>query len=131
MKNTFTKAYLRKNKGCYTLKQINELSFINNKVITLEDIINSEISFEDKLWWLNHNCDFWYYDKVGCYNTVQKVKTILDNWYKKYFSGYTKSFVVFFSDDWLSDPSGFGRLSKANQKTLLKELTNYINKNSK
>jgi len=54
----FTKHFIRKNKGYYTLKQVNQLSFINNKEITLKDIINSEIDIKDKYWFIYNNCNF-------------------------------------------------------------------------
>ena len=46
----FTKDFMIENKGCYSLDQLNECSFMKQEPITLESILNSEISVKDKYW---------------------------------------------------------------------------------
>lgn len=56
MKKVFTKEFIMKNRGCYSIDKANTLSFINKKVITIYDIAYSEISVGDLLWFLYANC---------------------------------------------------------------------------
>ena len=63
MLKEFTKEYIRANKGCYTLEEVNELSFINKDNITLIDILNSEISIKDKRCFLFNKCELSLNDK--------------------------------------------------------------------
>lgn len=112
MKLTFTKTYLKKNKGCYTLKQVNNLSFINNKVITIEDILKSEINISDKLWVLWKIGDFNYNLRLKMYNNSKKLQTISGGAW------------VLSSDDWacgLGCPAGL-------HKTILLETLKFIKK---
>lgn len=57
MKKTFTKDYIIRHKGCYDLEQVEKLSFIEKKRITIYTILNSEINFSDKTWFLFNKCD--------------------------------------------------------------------------
>jgi hypothetical protein len=57
MKTTFSKEEIHENKGCYSHKQVNSLSFINNNIITIKDILKSKISINDKCWFVYNNCD--------------------------------------------------------------------------
>ena len=52
MKKIFKKEEILSNKGCYSREQVLNLSFINNREITLIDIMKSEISIQDKMWFL-------------------------------------------------------------------------------
>jgi len=52
MKKIFTKQYILDNKGCYSVDEVEKLSFINKEEIRLTDILNSEISIRDKRWFL-------------------------------------------------------------------------------
>ena len=52
MKKIFKKEEILSNKGCYSREQVLNLSFINNREITLIDIMKSEISIQDKRWFL-------------------------------------------------------------------------------
>lgn len=57
MLKEFDKEYIIHNKGCYSLEEIEELSFINKKSITINDILKSEIKVRDKGWFLATKCD--------------------------------------------------------------------------
>lgn len=77
MKKTFTKEYILKNKGCYDLKQVNKLSFINNSIIHIDDILNSEMSLKDKAWFLRNKCELTGRQLqifvIGCAEVVLKI----------------------------------------------------------
>jgi hypothetical protein len=49
----FTRAFMRKHRGCYIIKQLNQCSFMQGSgPITLEAILSSEIPLEDKFWFV-------------------------------------------------------------------------------
>jgi len=56
MKKIFTKEDVINSKGCYSKEQVLNLSFINNEIILISDILNSEISIKDKRWFLYNSC---------------------------------------------------------------------------
>ncbi len=56
MKTKFTPVEIIQNKGCYSADKVNALEFMKNPVILLEDIMRSNIPFEDKLWYLRNKC---------------------------------------------------------------------------
>ncbi len=80
MKTTFKPEYIREHKGCYTSEQVDALSFIKKPIITLEDIINSEIPFKDKIWFLWTQCDFGYDQRMECYDNSKKLQEIFSGW---------------------------------------------------
>jgi len=57
MKSKYTKKYMLDNKGCYSTEQIGMLSFINKESISINDILDSEISLKDKCRWVVNNCE--------------------------------------------------------------------------
>jgi len=57
MKKEFNKQYIVDNKGCYKSEQVMNLSFIKKEIISINDIIESEISLKDKYWWVIRKCD--------------------------------------------------------------------------
>lgn len=63
MKKTFTKAEIMFYRGCYTPNQVLALSFIENKKITLDDVLNSEITLSDKIHFMQFNCGCLAYDE--------------------------------------------------------------------
>jgi hypothetical protein len=56
MQKTFTPDYIRNNKGCYDLEQVNTLSFIGNAEIDIQTLLASEMPLEDKYWFVIHKC---------------------------------------------------------------------------
>ncbi|MGL5711444.1 MAG: hypothetical protein ACRCX2_00365 [Paraclostridium sp.] len=56
---TFTKAYILARRSCYSREQVLALSFINKEIITIDDILYSEIPLKDKCWFTlgNYPCD--------------------------------------------------------------------------
>jgi hypothetical protein len=50
----FNKQDIINNKGCYSLEQVERLSFINKEKINILDIINSEISLKDRFWFVRN-----------------------------------------------------------------------------
>jgi len=56
MKKTFTKEYIIENKGYYSETQVNELSFINQKRITLSTLVNN-LPIKDFNWFLIKKCN--------------------------------------------------------------------------
>lgn len=57
MKKIFKREEIFANRGCYSRNDVENLSFINKKEITLIDILTSEISLNDKRWFLSTNVD--------------------------------------------------------------------------
>lgn len=57
MKKEFSKEYILKNMDCYEIEQTEANSFINQESIKIEDIINSEMSLEDKGSFLVRKCE--------------------------------------------------------------------------
>ena len=56
MKKTFTKKYILENKGCYSTEQVENLSFINQKTITIQTILNN-LPIKDFNWFLMKKCE--------------------------------------------------------------------------
>lgn len=54
MQTTFTHAFMRENRGCYTLSDLMKCSFMSKQTVTIFDILDSEISLEDKFWFVCH-----------------------------------------------------------------------------
>ena len=52
MKTIFTKNEMQQMKGCYSSEDLNACSFMNNEVITLDSILESEIKLKDKFWFV-------------------------------------------------------------------------------
>lgn len=46
----FTKKFMRENRGCYSLEQLEACSFMKRETITAESILESEIPDNDKVW---------------------------------------------------------------------------------
>ena len=110
MKLVYTKEEIIERKGCYTLKRVNNLSFINNKVISLEDILNSEIPTKDKLYFYFMNSTF-------------KESTILyesSTLIQKRWVGSAWSFYDFY--DWVSGAAA----SVKDRKMILNEIKKFI-----
>jgi len=82
MVRTFTKEFIINNKGCYTYEQVNKLSFINKELITIDDIVNSEMPLKDKYWWLFKKCDLSLEDKQQL--AIQLVEIVLEIYESKY-----------------------------------------------
>src|ERR1035437_3856556 len=57
MKKTFTKQGMIYNKGCYSLEELQNCSFMKEETITIEEIVNSEIPLKDKYWFTINKCD--------------------------------------------------------------------------
>ena len=51
MQQTFSHEFMLQNRGCYSLEQLLGCSFMNGTV-TLRAIVNSEISLQDKYWFV-------------------------------------------------------------------------------
>jgi hypothetical protein len=52
MQKQFDKEYAQQNKGCYENEQLQKCSFMSLDVITIESILDSEISIKDKYWFV-------------------------------------------------------------------------------
>ncbi len=52
MQTEFTKEFMRNNSGCYSEEQLDRCSFMSTEPVTLESILNSEISIKDKYWFV-------------------------------------------------------------------------------
>lgn len=63
MIKTFTPKDIMTNKGCYSKEQVEILSFIKQDIISILDILNSEIPLKDKRWYLWNKCDITLQDK--------------------------------------------------------------------
>ena len=48
MKKQFTEEFMRANRGCYFLEELEQCSFMQNDLITLSSILDSEIDLKDK-----------------------------------------------------------------------------------
>lgn len=63
MKKIFTPNEIIFNRGCYTREQVEALSFIKKEKITLDDVLNSEITLSDKIHFMQFNCGCSAYDE--------------------------------------------------------------------
>jgi hypothetical protein len=52
MKQDFTKKFMQDNCGCYSKEQLMNCSFMKSEIITLQSILDSEISIKDKYWFV-------------------------------------------------------------------------------
>lgn len=114
----FTKDYILKNKGCYEESQVLQLSFINQSVITIEDILNSEIPFKDKIWFIWNKGEFLYDERKECYNQSKELQEV-----------FTRNFTshggrVFYSSSYDGYSFG-GQVGFEDQKRIIKELLKY------
>jgi len=82
MKTIFTKQEILQSKGCYTTKQVEQLSFINNQEIDIQTIFESEISIKDKRWFIYNNCDLTLDEKKKL--SLQLAWAVLPIYEKKY-----------------------------------------------
>ena len=57
MKKEFTPDYILENRGCYATNQVENLSFITKPIISIDDMLNSEMPLKDKYWWVIKKCD--------------------------------------------------------------------------
>lgn len=57
MQKLFTRHYIKSNRGCYSIDEVNNCSFMQKTRISLMTILNSEISLKDKLWFLIKKTD--------------------------------------------------------------------------
>lgn len=121
IKLTFTKTFIYKNKGCYTKEKVDKLSFINNKIIIIEDILNSEIPYKDKIYFLWIN-GISYKEKVNIYDNSIKIRNI----FKKY---YSSNGMVGFYDSYSYYYFSSGLVAITSEKnTIIKEILKYIKK---
>ncbi len=56
MKKTFTKEYITTNKGCYDLRQVEQIKCINDKTITLKQLFR-DLPIKDFSWFLVEKCE--------------------------------------------------------------------------
>ena len=82
MKNSFTKEEMIKGKGCYSLKQLMALPFMEKEKITLEDVLRSSISLHDKRWMVWNNCELSLKEKKKL--ALQLVWMVLPIYEEKY-----------------------------------------------
>lgn len=73
MKKRFKREEIFANRGCYSRNDVENLSFINKKEITLIDILTSEISLNDKRWFLSTNVGLTSNQKVQLCLTIYKI----------------------------------------------------------
>src|SRR6478736_896002 len=70
MKTVFTKAEMRLKKGCYSTEKLMSLSFMDSGEVTIESILDSEISLKDKSWFIRNSCELSLDEKrhfaIGC-----------------------------------------------------------------
>jgi hypothetical protein len=70
MKKLFTKAEMLKLKGCYSETELNKCSFMQLEEITIESILDSEISLKDKSWFIINSIELTDLQKrefaIGC-----------------------------------------------------------------
>ena len=82
MKKQFTPDEVRNNKGCYSLEDVNKLSFIKKDNIDILDILKSEISIKDKCWFLRNSCNLTLDErKELAYVCAKSVLVIFQNKY--------------------------------------------------
>lgn len=82
MKKTFTSEYIRSNRGCYSEEMVASLSFINKGEITILDILNSEMPWKDKSWFLTKKCELTSNDL--CEFAIVCAETVLPIYEAKY-----------------------------------------------
>ena len=52
VRQEFTRDYMKENCGCYSVEQLIQCSFMQNEIVTLTAILNSEIPLKDKFWFV-------------------------------------------------------------------------------
>lgn len=57
MKKEFTRKDISINRGCFEIRNINNLNFIKKKIIKINDIIDSDISLDNKLNFIYKACE--------------------------------------------------------------------------
>lgn len=57
MKKEFTHLYMNRYKGCYSEQKLYQCSFMKNKIITIDQIMDSEIETFDKAWFFIIGCE--------------------------------------------------------------------------
>ena len=67
MKTQFTPVEIMSGRGCYSKERVNYLSFIQNKqpIISIQTILESEISIKDKQWFVFNNCKLYLKEKMS------------------------------------------------------------------
>jgi len=64
MKKEYAREYLLENRGCYGFSKAEALSFMSKDVITLKDIVDSDLPRKDVVWHIMHNCFLTDYQKT-------------------------------------------------------------------
>lgn len=114
MQLIFTKQDIIDKKGCYSLEQVNNLSFINKSKISLIDILDSKIPYKDKLYF------FFICNKI----TNSEIENIWDNC-KEIQKIITKSGLVFGGSCYYF---GFVAQVASIKELIIKDLINYLTK---
>lgn len=123
MKIKFTKTYVINHRGCYNKEQVLNLSFINKRIIKIEDIINSEIPYKDKIFFIWVMCEFNYKEKLELYNNSEKIQKILSKYYSN-ASGWRLHSCSYFSYLSFGEPA----YTKSEQNIILQEILEYSKK---
>lgn len=82
MKKTFTPKNIISERGCYEIDQVENLSFISQKEISILDILNSEIPLKDKSWFLVNKTELTIEQKKQL--SLLLAKSVVEIYNKKY-----------------------------------------------
>jgi len=100
MKKLFTPQYIEANKGCYSFEQVRNLSFMSKKEITIGDIIDSEISLEDKFWFVLNKINLSVRQKQDL--AIMLAEAVLEIYEKRYLDNKAPREAIQAAKDYLN-----------------------------
>ena len=100
MKKEFTREEMIANKGCYSLEQLNQCSFMQNEEISLFDILDSEIPLKDKFWFC---CKKVFTKEQNQLISITVAENVLDIYEIKYPGNKTPREAIQAAKDYLNN----------------------------
>lgn len=82
MQKTFTPQYLKENCGCYSQERLLSCSFMTEKEISIQSILESEIKLKDKFWFLIKKTDLTIREKLEI--SIGAAEIVLEIYENKY-----------------------------------------------
>ena len=73
MKTTFTPEYILTHRGCYSKEEASNLSFMRQEIITIEQIIDSELPLYDFGWFLIKKCELERTQKIHLAKSMAEI----------------------------------------------------------
>lgn len=77
----FTPQDIMEKRGCYEPEKVKKLSFIKQKLITLQDILKSSIPFKDKVWFFFCQTEISYDERAELWNASATIRKVIERYY--------------------------------------------------